>query len=109
MSLNELNEFYPNDLLDKLSKKSKKVFLCGDFNKNLLDYDQDTSTNEFIDSLTSQLFQPCIFKPTRVRHDSKTLIDYVFSNAISSNIIFGNLTSSITDYLPQFLLAPNIP
>ena len=53
MSLNELNEFYPNYLLDKLSKKNKKVFLRGNFNKNLLDYDQDTSPNEFIDSLSS--------------------------------------------------------
>ena len=40
MSCNEFNEFYLNDLLDKLSKENKTVFLLGDFNINLLDYDQ---------------------------------------------------------------------
>ena len=55
MSLNEFNEFYLNDLHDKLSKETKTVFLLGDFNINLLGYDQGTSTNEFIDSLSSQV------------------------------------------------------
>ena len=54
MSLNEFNEFYLNHLQEKLSKENKTVFLLGNFNINLLDYDQGTSTNEFIDSLPSQ-------------------------------------------------------
>ena len=49
-----------------------------------------------------------IFQPTRVRGNSKTLIDSVFSNAISPNVIPGKLTSSTSDHLPQLLIAPNI-
>ena len=49
-----------------------------------------------------------IFQPTRVRGNSKTLIDSVFSNAISPNVIPDKLTSSTSDHLPQFLKAPNI-
>ena len=57
--------------------------MLGDFNKNLLNYEQDTSTNEFLDSLSCHLFLPHILQPTRVRSNSKTLIDYIFSNAAS--------------------------
>ena len=45
--LNEFDEFYLNDLLDKLSKENETVFLLGDFNISLLNYEQDTWTNEF--------------------------------------------------------------
>ena len=38
----------------------------------------------------------------------KTLIDNIFSNMVVSNIIYANLTASISYHLPQFLVAPNI-
>ena len=44
MNFNRFNEFYLNDLLDKLSKENKTVFLLGYFDLNPLNYDQDTST-----------------------------------------------------------------
>ena len=56
MNLNKFNKFYLNNLLVKLSKENKAVFLLGDFNINLLNYDQDTSINEFFESLSSHLF-----------------------------------------------------
>ena len=37
--------------MDKLSKKNKTVFLLGDFNVDLLNYDQHSPTNELFDSL----------------------------------------------------------
>ena len=36
MDLNEYNDYYVNNLLDKLSKEKKTVFLLGDFNIDLL-------------------------------------------------------------------------
>lgn len=38
----------------------------------------------------------------------KILVDYKFSIAAFPNIASGNLTSSISDHLPQFFIAPNI-
>ena len=38
----------------------------------------------------------------------KTLTDNIFSNKLSSEIMFGNLTDTISDHLPQFLVAPDI-
>ena len=105
---NMTQDFFVHDCALQTSSCTRKFRHWQNVICSSVDYDQYASANEFIDSLFSQLFLPHILKPTRVRHDPKILMDYVFSNAISSNIIFGNLTSSITDYLPKFLIAPNI-
>ena len=74
----------------------------------MLNYDIHPPANEFLDSLSSHNFLPHILQPIRVTTNSKTLIDNIFSNMAVPNIIFGNLTASISDHLPQFLVAPNI-
>ena len=51
---------------------------------------------------------PYIIQPTRITSHSKSIIDNIFSNYISQEIISGNLTSTISDHLPQFLIAPHI-
>ena len=43
-----------------------------------------------------------------MRGSSKTLINNIFSNAISPNILSGNLRSSISGRLPKFLVAHNM-
>ena len=88
--------------------KKKRLFYSRDFKINLLNYDQNISANKFLDSLSSYLFLPHILQPIRVRGNSKTLIDNIFLNAISPDIISGNLISSTLDHLSQFLLALNI-
>ena len=60
MDLDELNDYYVNNLLDKLSKENKAVFLLADFNRDLMKYDQLPSTNEFLDSLFSHMLLPHI-------------------------------------------------
>ena len=69
MDLNEFNDYYINNLLDKLSKENKTVFLLSDFN---------------IDLLNSAF------------------------NVITPNNISGNITATILDHLPQFLIPPDI-
>ena len=107
MDLNEFNDYYLNELLHKLSSENKSVILLGDFNVDLMKYDNHHSTNEFLDSLSSHLFLPHITQPTRIRDSSKTLIDNIFSNTLIENTISGNLTATISDHLPQFIILPN--
>ena len=64
-----------------VSKERKQVCLLGDFNINFLNYND---------------------------HHSKTLIGNIFSNFVSPEIISGNITATISDYLPQFSFVPNI-
>ena len=108
MSLEEFNENYLNVLLEKISKEDKSFFLLGDFNVDLLKYDKHNSTNEFLDSLSSNFFLPNIVLPTRINGNSKTLIDNIFSNITSSDTVSGNVSASISDHLPQFCIVPEL-
>ena len=52
---------------------------------------------------------PLITYPTRITSKTKTLIDNIFYNQFSSDIVSGNLTIGISDHMPQFALIPNNP
>ena len=56
----------------------------------------------------SNSFITYILHPTRITNQSKTLIDNIFSNFISNDIISGNITATISDHLLQFSFVPNI-
>ena len=55
MDLNEFNDCYVNNLLNKLSKENKIIWVFGDFNIDLLNNDPCSLTNEFLDSLSSRM------------------------------------------------------
>ena len=105
MDLNGFNTNYLNNLLNKLFKEQKSVFLLGD---NLLNYNNHNPINEFLDSLASNSIVPYILQSTQLTSHSKALIDNIFSNIISPEAISGNLTSTISDHPPQFMIVPNI-
>ena len=95
-------------ILAKVLKLYPKVFLLGDLYINLLNYNNHQLTNDFLDSLASNSFILYILHHTRTTSHSKTLIDNIFSNLISHEIISGNITATISNHLPQFLFVPNI-
>ena len=103
----------PNDfseamskLLIKVSKEKKPCYLAGDFNMNLLQLENKPEIENYFDMITNQNFTPLITYPTRITNKSKTLIDNIFTNEFSSNIVSGNLTVGISDHIPQFTLIP---
>ena len=63
MDLADFNCNYLNKLLENTSKEQKSIFLIGDFNVNLLNYNEHNQTNEFLDSLASNSFIPLILQP----------------------------------------------
>ena len=95
-------------ILAKVLKLYPKVFLLGDLYINLLNYNNHQLTNDFLDSLASNSFILYILHHTRTTSHSKTLIDNIFSNLISHEIISGNITATISNHLPQFFFVPNI-
>ena len=97
-----------NQMLEKVSKEQKQIFLLGDFNINLLNYNVHQPTNDFLGSLASNFIIPNILQTARLTRHSKTLIENIFSNILYSKIISGNLTATISDHLPQILFAHNI-
>ena len=49
MGLSEFNSNYLTNLLDTLSSENKTVVLLGNFNVDLLKYDQNSNTSDLID------------------------------------------------------------
>ena len=80
----------------------------GDFNIALVHYDERKPTNEFLDSLPSDSYLPYIIQPSRHTSHSRILIENIFSNVISKDIVSGNPIAAISDHLSQFLISPSI-
>ena len=100
------NEFLESPL-SKIKAEGKDTFLAGDFNFNLIRYNQNKGTVEFLEHLFPNNFTPHITLPTRSTLRSKTLIDNIFFNSQSHRSVSGNLTTSISDHLPQFIILEN--
>ena len=92
--------------MENISKEQKSIFVLGESNVNLLNYNERSKTNEFLDSLASNSFVLLILQPTRITSHSNTLIDDIFSNVIDPDIISDNLTATISDHRPQFAMIP---
>ena len=83
----------------------------GDFNIDLLSFDTSQHISEFINNITSSALQPQKFQPNRIHKNHKTLIDNIFCNISNfeiKNSISGNITTTLSDYLPQFFLIPDV-
>ena len=97
--------YYKNHL-----RKSIKQLLLGDVNTDLLNFDTSDHINTFLDDLASNSLQPQILLPTKVCKKSKTLIDNIFCNKpnpLVQTAISRNISSTISDHLPLFLILPD--
>ena len=91
-----------NDILSRISKDNKQCYVMGDFNLDLLQYNHHTPTQEFIDTLFSHAFIPLISNPTSLTSYSATLIDNIFTNNLSQNVLNGIVLNDLSDHLPVF-------
>ena len=98
------NEFLPKlgTLLDKISSEEKTVILLGDFNIDLLKFDNKADVFKFLDTLSSYLLKPYITLPTRITEKSKSLIDNIFISTTPYSANSGNFLTGISDHLIQF-------
>ena len=91
-----------NNVLSLISKDNKHFYVMGDFNQDLLQYNHQVPTEEFIDSLSSHAFLPLIFNPTRLTSYSATLIDHIFTNKLAHSVFSGIILNDLSDHLPVF-------
>ena len=97
-----------SQLLQKIKRENKKTITTRDFNLNLLNYVKNIGTLEFLESLFSNNVTPQINLPTRIIGTSSTLIDNILINSQENLYTSGNLTTSISDHLPQFAIIGNL-
>ena len=62
-------------LLEKLETEKTEIILMGDYNINILNYNSDNKTSDFIDKMFASFFYSTINNPTQIITTSKTLID----------------------------------
>ena len=102
---NNIQKFlsYFEAVLTKLNAEDKEVYLCGDFNINLLKIDTIDCYLNFYNLLCCHGFLPLIIHPTRVVHNQEpSLIDNIFSNNIADEIISGNIYLTLSEHFSQF-------
>ena len=94
-------------LLERTENYRKPIEFAGDFNYNLINYNKHEGTTQFLDTLHHHNFIPHIVLPTRLTTKSSTLIDNIFLNSLDHTCLSDNLSVSISDHLPQYLLLNN--
>ena len=102
------NDYLTNILLPKLSKENKQIVILGDMNANLLKSSEHCHTGDYLDTMLNNGFMPKITVPTRVTHDTATLIDHIFVKDTLRNTsgTSGTITSSMSDHYMNFIFLP---
>ena len=95
MEPKDFNDTFLQNLMEKLSFENKNIILMGDFNIDILKYDTNKDSEEFLDKMYTNFLLPYITSPSRVTRRSQTLIDNFFSNIIEEGLNSGNLTTTI--------------
>ena len=78
------------------------IYICGDFNIDLLNYDVNNSTKNFVDQMFSMSLFPLINQPTRITNQCHSIIDNIYTNSTNEDIISGVIIADINDHFPIF-------
>ena len=99
---NEFNK-YLDATLNRLAKENKEIYICGDFNMDLLKMNDFDTHLEFYTLLNSHGLLPFIIQPSRVViNQVPSLIDNIFSNNISDAVLSGNIYLTLSEHFSQF-------
>ena len=93
--------------LSNLNNKDKEVFVLGDININLFNYNRDNQTSDYLDMLLDLGYMPLISKATRITDHTATLIDHIYTNVPQKITKEGLCLADITDHLPVFCTVRN--
>ena len=96
------------ELLRLITHENKNHILTGDVNLSLLKDAKLSGVSKFLENLLSHNFMPQITLPTRITEKTATLIDNILINSNVLNCISGNITISISDHLPQFIVLDSL-
>ena len=95
-------------LLTSIDKSKSEVVLTGDLNLDLLKYENHLPTANYLDLVINHKLLPRIVRPTRIKKQSATLIDHIFTKDDKIHLVSGIIdtelagNSGYTDHL-QYL------
>ena len=94
-------------LLYKIKNLKHFLYVCGDFNIDLLKVKENRHYCKYFDEIISHGLFLKITPPTKICESSSTLIDNIFTDNIDEMSTFGILLNQISDHL--FTLVENCP
>ena len=94
--------------MHKLGNSIKITIVAGDFNFDLLKYDYNNLTNDFLSIMYSNFFQPCILEPTRITSNNRpSLLDNIFINTHDKEVYSEKIIDKIFKHMPNFVTINN--
>ena len=76
----DFNNFldYMENTLNKISNENKEIYICGDFNSDLLKMDRNINYKFFYEQIYSYGLLSQITQPTRVTENTATIVDLTY-------------------------------
>ena len=68
-------------IFGNIGRNNKDLFLVGDFNINVLDYEKNAKVKSFVNIAFQSSIIPVNNKPTRVTRTNSTVINHILTNA----------------------------
>ena len=103
-SLKELkNSLKP--IFDNIRRINKDLYLVGDFNINVLDYENNVKEKNVVNFAFQNSLIPLINKPTRITRTNATALDHILTNAfLNKQIEMWIIKTETSDHFPMFLI-----
>ena len=90
-------------IFDDIRRNNKDRYLVGDFNINVLDYENNVKVKYFVNFAFQNSLITLINKPTRDTRTNATAIDHIVTNAfLNKQIKTGIIKTEISDYFLYF-------
>ncbi len=96
-----------SELNSIISSGNIPAVMMGDFNVDVLKYETNLKTMDFVDDIISHSCIPLISKPTRVTNHCATLIDNFFSNWYGPRVTSGIVLTDLSDHFGIFTIFEN--
>ncbi len=93
---------YEETISQLISHESYDLIVAGDQNLDFLKLNEHKPTSDLFDSCVSNGLIPVITRPTRITHNTATLIDNIYINLQDDRIHSGVITTKLSDHLPIF-------
>ena len=97
-------------LLSCIDKPKNEIIITGDMNLDLLKYENHLPTSKYLDTMTEHQLLPRIIRPSRIKSQSATLIDHIFTRNNGLTLVSGIVeielsgSSGYTDHMPVFTI-----
>ena len=96
-----------SNLQEQMSLFKGDSYIVGDLNFDLLKFQQHERTKDLLENSFSNGFLELISLPTRLTHNTATLIDHVYTNSIRDNFDTSIIISDISDHFPILTILPD--